>query len=49
MVSSSFFKYIQLRCTICCNLQIAYQAKLDNKTQKSRNSGNSVKAPSLLD
>lgn len=46
--SSSFFKTHSVGDVLSVVVQIADQAKLDNKTQKSRNSGNSVKAPSLL-
>lgn len=46
--SRSFFKPYAVGDVLSVVVQIADQAKLDNKTQKSRNSGTAVKAPSIL-
>lgn len=46
--SHSFLRNHRVGDILSVVVQIADQAKLDNKTQKSRNSGTSVKAPSIL-
>ena len=46
--SSSFFKAHAIGDILSVIVQISDQAKLDNKTQKARNSGTTVKAPSLM-
>ena len=46
--SRSFFKPYAVGDVLSVVVQIADQAKLDNKTQKARNSGTAVKAPSIL-
>ena len=46
--SRSFFKPYAIGDVLSVVVQISDQAKLDNKTQKSRNSGTTVKAPSIL-
>ncbi len=46
--SRSFFKPHAIGDVLSVVVQISDQAKLDNKTQKSRNSGTSVKAPSIF-
>ncbi len=46
--SRSFFKPYSVGDIISVTVQISDQAKLDNQTQKTRNSGTSLKAPSIL-
>ena len=46
--TSSFFKTYAVGDILSVIVQISDQAKLDNSTQKTRNSGTSIKAPSIL-
>jgi len=46
--SRSFLRPYALGDIISVAVQISDQAKLDNQTQKTRNSGTSLKAPSIL-
>ncbi len=46
--SRSFFKSRSVGDVLSVIVEIQDKAKLDNKTQKSRNSGNGIKAPSIL-